>query len=144
MNPVHPFKSSTLSSGPPSLHSPSPSLRHSPLSTGLGPSLPSRPPHSPVNTRTPNPPSPVPHLRSSPTFTPSSLGDKRSLTSAEGALTTAGGDASPRLGGKRYSSSFGHRYGASGGAGSEGSAGSGAKEGDRVAVRHISLSALPS
>ncbi|KAJ3486366.1 hypothetical protein NLI96_g4280 [Meripilus lineatus] len=141
---VHPFKSSTLSSGSPSLHSPSPSLRHSPLSAGIGPSLPSRPPHSPISTRGPNPPSPIgsgapiPVLRPSPTLPPSSLGDRRSFVSAEGVLTSppalipGPGDGSPKPSGKRYSSSFGHRYAASGGAGSEGSAGSGVKEGERV------------
>ncbi|GBE84357.1 autophagy-related protein 13-domain-containing protein [Sparassis latifolia] len=137
INPVNPFKSSTLSSGSPSLHSPSPSLRqHSPLSSG-GPSLPSRPAHtSPTSSRahvpqrsgSKAPPSPVPLPRSSPPYAPSSLGG-RSLTSVEGVIL----EGSPRLTGKRYSSSFGHRYAATGGVGSEGSAGSGAKEGERVA-----------
>ncbi|KAF8873817.1 autophagy-related protein 13-domain-containing protein [Infundibulicybe gibba] len=98
LNPVHPFKSNTLSSGS-SLHSPSPSLRQaSPLSSVGIPSLSSRP----------IPSASQPHPAPSPPFAPSSLGG-RSNVSAEG---------------KRYSSSFGHRYAASGGAGSEGSAGS--------------------
>ncbi|CAL1710854.1 unnamed protein product [Somion occarium] len=141
---VHPFKSYTLSSGSPSLHSPSPSLRqHSPLSTGgAGPSLPSRPPHSPISSRAQGPPSPigiggklplpVTPFRPSPPLGPSSLGDRRSLASAEGVVASGTtGDASPRPSGKRYSSSFGHRYANSGGAGSEGSAGSGARDQER-------------
>lgn len=139
---IQPFKSGALSSGSPSLHSPSPSLRQqSPLTSGgtTGPNLPSRPPHSPIASRPP--PSPIsiggkvplpstPH-RPSPPFAPSSLGDRRSLASAEGVLSGTPADSSPssrRSGGKRYSSSFGHRYAATGGAGSEGSAGSGARE----------------
>ncbi|TCD69595.1 hypothetical protein EIP91_007017 [Steccherinum ochraceum] len=143
LNPVHPFKSSTLSSGSPSMHSPSPSLRHnSPLSSG--PSLPSRPTHSPKASRG-QPPSPigagaklpspiVPH-RPSPPFAPSSLGDRRSLASAENVAVsgTPNSDASPKPANKRYSSTFGHRYAASGGAGSEGSASSTARDGERVA-----------
>lgn len=57
--------------------------------------------------------------RPSPPFAPSSLGDRRSLASAEGE------DTSPRLPPrKRYSSSFGHRYATSGGGTSDGSPGS--------------------
>ena len=89
--------------------------------------------------------------RPSPPFAPSSLGDRRSLASAEGA-----GDESPSpqmqglglgtgtgtgTGKKRYSSSFTKRYSASaagggGAAGSEGSTGSGERNmgGERVAV----------
>ncbi|KAH7890632.1 autophagy-related protein 13-domain-containing protein [Phlebopus sp. FC_14] len=130
INPVHPFKSSTLSSGSPSIHSPSPSLRQpSPLSTGVAlPSLPSRPVQtSPNSSRVP--PSPIAPGRPSPPFAPSSLGDRRSLTSAEGEDSSPSRPP-PR---KRYSSSFGHRYAASGGAGSEGSPGSAGerKEGER-------------
>ncbi|KAH9950808.1 autophagy-related protein 13-domain-containing protein [Amylocystis lapponica] len=134
MHPVHPFKASTLSSSP-SIHSPSPSLKqHSPLSSaGAGPSLPSRPPNSPTSSRTQGP---AAQFRPSPTFAPSSLGDRRSLVSAEGVLPSSpagGGGASPRMAsGKRYSSSFGHRYAATGGAGSDGSAGSAAKD-ERIA-----------
>ncbi|KAF9219119.1 hypothetical protein BS17DRAFT_438351 [Gyrodon lividus] len=120
INPVHPFKSSTLSSGSPSIHSPSPSLRQpSPLASGAAlPGLPSRPTQtSPNSSRVP--PSPIGVSRPSPPFAPSSLGDRRSLASAEGE------DTSPRLPPrKRYSSSFGHRYAGSGGATSDGSAGS--------------------
>ncbi|KAI0916135.1 hypothetical protein AcW1_010009 [Taiwanofungus camphoratus] len=144
---IHPFKSSTLSSGSPSLHSPSPSLRqHSPLSSvpGGGPSLPSRPAHtSPTSSRAgvpalPGanrvPSSPVTPFRPSPPFAPSSLGDRRSVVSTEG-VSGGTGEVSLRMtSGKRYSSSFGHRYAATGGMGSEGSAGSGAREGERVAV----------
>ena len=65
------------------------------------------------------PPSPVGVNRPSPPFAASSLGDRRSLASAEGE------DSSPRLSSrKRYSSSFGHRYATSGGATSDGSPGS--------------------
>ncbi|KIJ60811.1 hypothetical protein HYDPIDRAFT_97800 [Hydnomerulius pinastri MD-312] len=120
INPVHPFKSSTLSSGSPSIHSPSPSLRQpSPLSTGTAlPTLPGRPTQtSPNSSRVP--PSPIGITRPSPPFAPSSLGDRRSLASAEGGESSPGHP--PR---KRYSSSFGHRYAASGGGGSEGSPGS--------------------
>ncbi|KAH7929214.1 hypothetical protein BV22DRAFT_1102631 [Leucogyrophana mollusca] len=128
INPVHPFKTSTLSSGSPSLHSPSPSLRQpSPLATGL-PSLPSRPAQtSPNSSRVP--PSPIGMAnRPSPPFAPSSLGDRRSLASAEGEESSP--KVPPR---KRYSSSFGHRYAATGGAGSDGSAGSAdRREGERV------------
>ena len=140
---IQPFKSGTLSSGSPSLHSASPSLRQqSPLTSGgvAGLNLPSRPPHSPIQSRPP--PSPIsisgrvplpstPHRPSPPTFAPSSLGDRRSLASAEGVVISGTPpDASPstKRAGKRYSSSFGHRYAATGGAGSEGSAGSGARD----------------
>ncbi|TFY62297.1 hypothetical protein EVJ58_g3954 [Rhodofomes roseus] len=143
MNPINPFKSSTLSSGSPSTHSPSPSLRQtSPLSSlPGGPSLPSRPAHTsptssragasavPVAVKVSS--SPVIPFRPSPPYAPSSLGDRRSLASAEG---VAGGiSESPGGTRKRYSSSFGHRYAATGGMGSEGSAGSGPREGERVA-----------
>ncbi|OBZ77362.1 Autophagy-related protein 13 [Grifola frondosa] len=61
LSTVNPFKSSTLSSGSPSLHSASHSLRqHSPLSSAGGPSLPARPAHtSPTSSRLPVPPSPI-------------------------------------------------------------------------------------
>lgn len=146
----HPFRSSTLSSGSPSIHSPSPSLRQpSPLSAGGAalPSLPARPPAqtSPNSSRVP--PSPIgagagvgglgaisgAGSRPSPPFAPSSLSDRRSLASADGVGVGVGGDAggdatsvntSPKIPTrKRYSSSFGHRYVASGG--STGSGGSG-------------------
>lgn len=142
VNPVYPFKSSTLSSGSPSFHSPSPSLRqHSPLgSLPGGPSLPSRPTHtSPTSSRlgisvapgpSRTPSSPVTSIRPSPPFAPSSLGERRSLASAEGVLP---GVAESPMSGKRYSSSFGMRYAATGGAGSDGSTESTAKEGERVA-----------
>ncbi|KAK7689353.1 hypothetical protein QCA50_007144 [Cerrena zonata] len=142
---IQPFKSGALSSGSPSLHSPSPSVRQqSPLTSGgaAGSNLPSRPPLSPISSRAP--PSPIsiggkvplsstPH-RPSPPYAPSSLGDRRSLASAEGAqLSGTPAESSPasRRSAKRYSSSFGHRYAATGGAGSEGSAGSGARDQDR-------------
>ncbi|KAI0070745.1 hypothetical protein K474DRAFT_1669744 [Panus rudis PR-1116 ss-1] len=152
---VNPFKTSPLSSGPPSFHSSSPSHRHnSSYSSGGvgGPSLPSRPPHSPILPKAGGPPSPIgvgvggklpspgAPFRPSPPLGPSSLGDRRSLASAEGMAvpSTSGGGVSstepspkPAGSGKRYSSSFGHRYGATGGAGSEGSAGSGLKDADR-------------
>ncbi|KAI0321425.1 autophagy-related protein 13-domain-containing protein [Amylostereum chailletii] len=132
ITPLNPFKSSTLSSGSPSLHSPSPSLRQaSPLA---GP-LPSRPHASPTSSRVPQSPigtggsklssSPVAPLRPSPPFQPGSLGDKRSLHSAESGSFGAEGR-------KRYSSSFGHRYKDSTGAASEISAGSDRKEGDKT------------
>ncbi|KZT02810.1 uncharacterized protein LAESUDRAFT_738508 [Laetiporus sulphureus 93-53] len=136
---VHPFKASTISPSP-SLHSPSPSLRqYSPLSStpgGSGPSLPSRPVQmspaasraGPMSARLPS--SPVTPFRPSPPFAPSSLGDRRSLVSAEG--VSISGSESPRMGGKRYSSSFGHRYAASGGVGSDGSGGSGVREAERT------------
>lgn len=111
INPVHPFKTSTLSSGSPSLHSPSPSLRQpSPLAAG-NLSLPSRPvPLSPNSSRV------VPH---------SSIGFGRQSPSSIGGRSE-GEDTSPRIPTrKRYSSSFGHRYVAAGGGGSVGSAGSG-------------------
>ncbi|PCH37077.1 hypothetical protein WOLCODRAFT_140700 [Wolfiporia cocos MD-104 SS10] len=141
--PVNPFKSSTLSSGSPSMHSASPSLRqHSPLASlpgGVGPSLPSRPAHAspsssrggmsiaPSSSRVPS--SPVTPFRPSPPFAPSSL-DRRSLGSAEG--HSIGHPESPRASGKRYSSSFGHRYSLPGAVSSEGCVGSGAKEGERA------------
>ncbi|KAG1863173.1 autophagy-related protein 13-domain-containing protein [Suillus subalutaceus] len=103
INPVHPFKTSTLSSGSPSLHSPSPSLRQpSPLSAG-NPSLPSRPvPTSPNASRV------VPH---------SSIGFGRQSPSSIGGRSE-GEDTSPKIPTrKRYSSSFGHRYAAAGGSG---------------------------
>ncbi|KAI0635214.1 autophagy-related protein 13-domain-containing protein [Trametes polyzona] len=118
---VNAFKSSTISSGSPSLHSPSPSLRqHSPLSTG-GPSLPSRPAQSPTASRVPPSPigagsnfasSPVTPFRPSPTFAPSSLGSGRSPASGEGvpaSPASAGLQGSPRQQGRRYTSSFGPR-----------------------------------
>lgn len=111
INPVHPFKTSTLSSGSPSLHSPSPSLRQpSPLAAG-NPSLPSRPvPTSPNSSRV------VPH---------SSIGFGRQSPSSIGGRSE-GEDTSPKIPTrKRYSSSFGHRYAAVGGGGSVGSTGSG-------------------
>jgi autophagy-related protein 13 len=111
IHPVHPFKTSTLSSGSPSLHSPSPSLRQpSPLAAG-NPSLPSRPvPTSPNSSRV------VPH---------SSIGFGRQSPSSIGGRSE-GEDTSPKIPTrKRYSSSFGHRYAAAGGGGSIGSAGSG-------------------
>ncbi|KAI0746825.1 autophagy-related protein 13-domain-containing protein [Daedaleopsis nitida] len=104
---VNAFKSSTISSGSPSLHSPSPSLRQqSPLSAGTGPSLPSRPAQSPTSSRVPPSPtsgsnfpsSPVIPFRPSPPFG----------ISASPSLAPTG--SSPRTQGKRYSSSFGQRY----------------------------------
>ncbi|KAI5985857.1 autophagy-related protein 13-domain-containing protein [Pisolithus albus] len=101
ITPVHPFKSSTLSSGSPSIHSPSPSLRQpSPLSTGnIVPTLPSNPTHptllslpSRVQTSPRVPPSPIGMGMSgkpSPPFAPSSLGDRdrrKSMTSTEGGV----------------------------------------------------------
>ncbi|KAL4079882.1 autophagy-related protein 13-domain-containing protein [Scleroderma yunnanense] len=131
---VHPFRSSTLSSGSPSIHSPSPSLRQpSPLSGGgAPPSLPARPSAqtSPNSSRVP--PSPIgagASTRPSPPFAPSSLSDRRSLASADGvdpgdAATNTSSSKVPTR--KRYSSSFGHRYAASGGSvGSGGSGGAG-------------------
>ncbi|CDO75852.1 hypothetical protein BN946_scf184833.g3 [Trametes cinnabarina] len=118
---VNAFKSSTISSGSPSLHSPSPSLRqHSPLSTG-GPSLPTRPVQSPSSSRVPPSPigagsnlasSPVTPFRPSPTFAPSSLGSGRSPASGEGVAASPASGAlqgSPRQQGRRYTSSFGPR-----------------------------------
>ncbi|KAF8873265.1 autophagy-related protein 13-domain-containing protein [Infundibulicybe gibba] len=126
LNPVHPFKSNTLSSGS-SLHSPSPSLRQaSPLSSVGIPSLSSRPIPSASPTAPRVPPSPIGiGNRPSPPFAPSSLGG-RSNVSAEGVITgeDPAGNKITVPTRKRYSSSFGHRYAASGGAGSEGSAGS--------------------
>lgn len=126
VNPVHPFKSNTLSSA--SGSSPSLSIRQtpagggSPLSTTGVPSSLSGATSS--HTRQPSvpqsavrlPPSPI-GSRPSPPFAPSSLGDRRSGTSGSGerdrrvSVTSVGGDGGeerpPR---KRYSSSFGHRY----------------------------------
>ncbi|KAI9441306.1 autophagy-related protein 13-domain-containing protein [Lactarius indigo] len=127
LNPLNPFKASTLSSGSPSLHSPSPSLRQaSPLpARGPGPAA------APSSPRVPPSPSsygrlsssPIAPLRPSPPFQPGSLGDRRSLNSTDG-----GGSGSMGGGGgearKRYSSSFGHRYKESMGGASEVSAGS--------------------
>ncbi|EKM53214.1 uncharacterized protein PHACADRAFT_30248 [Phanerochaete carnosa HHB-10118-sp] len=138
LSPINAFKSGTMSSGSPSVHSPSTSLRqHSPL--GAGPSLPSRPVHSsPTSSRAPALPSPIgagaparlpgspipPPRPSPPTIPsslggPSSLGDRRSLASAEG--TSIPSDSSPLAGGRRYRSSFGHRYAVAPVVGSEGS-----------------------
>lgn len=139
INPVHPFKASTLSSGSPSLHSPSPSLRQpSPLSSAGGPSLPSRPFPPLSSTSSKVPPSPIgAGSKASPPFAPSSLGDRRSLASAEG------DDPSPKMPArKRWSSSFTHRYTKSGGAGSEGSAGSGERE--RKDSERVGVSIAPS
>ncbi|KAI0826570.1 autophagy-related protein 13-domain-containing protein [Trametes gibbosa] len=115
---VNAFKSSTISSGSPSLHSQSPSLRQqSPLSAG-GPSLPSRPAQSPTASRVPPSPigagsnvasAPVTPFRPSPTFAPSSLGSGRSPASGEGvpaSPASAGAQGSPRQQGRRYTSSF--------------------------------------
>ncbi|KAH8110916.1 autophagy-related protein 13-domain-containing protein [Phellopilus nigrolimitatus] len=150
---VQPFKSSTLSSGSPSLYSNSPSLRHaSPLAGATLPSIPGRPgggPPSPTNTRAPpfrgdaGPSSPVTGgggiaalragsspvlpLRPSPStpFAPSSLGERRFPASPSDAAAPPGAEplAAPPRR-KRYSSSFGYRYAA---VGSDGSAGSGDK-----------------
>ncbi|KAI0041580.1 hypothetical protein FA95DRAFT_1548537 [Auriscalpium vulgare] len=110
-NALPAFKSSTLSSGSPSLHSPSPSLRQT---SPLAGALPSRPFPSPSSSRMP--PSPIGKL-SSPA---PSLGDRRSLHSEGGSLVGGEGRSGP----KRYSSSFGHRYKDSAGGASEMSAGS--------------------
>lgn len=128
LNPLNPFKASTLSSGSPSLHSPSPSLRQaSPLpARGPGaavvPSSPRVPPPSPSSYGRLSS-SPIAPLRPSPPFQPGSLGDRRSLNSTDG-----GGSGSMGGGGgearKRYSSSFGHRYKDSVGGASEVSTGS--------------------
>ncbi|TBU28484.1 autophagy-related protein 13-domain-containing protein [Dichomitus squalens] len=134
---VNAFKSSTISSGSPSLHSPSPSLRQqSPLSTGAGPSLPGRPAQSPTSSRVPPSPigsganfpsSPITPARPSPPFVPSNLGSGRP-SSGEG-VSASPLSASPR---KRYSSSFGQRYATPssgvGEASPRGSPGSGPKE----------------
>lgn len=127
LNPLNPFKASTLSSGSPSLHSPSPSLRQaSPLpargpSAAAGPSSPRVPPSPTSYGRLSS--SPIAPLRPSPPFHPGSLGDRRSLNSTDG-----GGSGSMGGGGgenrKRYSSSFGHRYKDSAGGASEVSTGS--------------------
>ncbi|KAI0002459.1 autophagy-related protein 13-domain-containing protein [Russula compacta] len=127
LNPLNPFKASTLSSGSPSLHSPSPSLRQASPLPSRGPG----PPAVPSSPRVPPSPSsygrlsssPIAPLRPSPPFQPGSLGDRRSMNSTDG-----GGSASIGGGGgesrKRYSSSFGHRYKDSMGGASEVSAGS--------------------
>ncbi|KAG1727396.1 hypothetical protein EDB19DRAFT_1929858 [Suillus lakei] len=134
INPVHLFKTSTLSSGSPSLHSPSPSLRQpSPLAAG-NPSLPSRPvPTSPNSSR-------IPH---------SSIGFGRQSPSSIGGRSE-GEDTSPKIPHrKRYSSSFGHRYAATGGGGSVGSAGSGERaeterSTDNVPVQSTSYLGVPT
>ncbi|KAI1798162.1 autophagy-related protein 13-domain-containing protein [Ganoderma leucocontextum] len=140
---VNAFKSSTMSSGSPSFHSPSPSLRtQSPLSTAAGPSLPGRPAQSPTSSRVPPSPVgtghnfptfPVTSVRPSPPFVPSNLGSGRPSS-----VDLSGGPsgASPRAQGKRYSSSFGQRYltpsGTSGEGSPRGSPGTGASEVDKV------------
>lgn len=137
INPVHPFKSNTLSSGSP-LHSPSPSLRQtSPLSSVGPPSLSSRPLSQASPTASRVPPSPMGMgNRPSPPFAPSSLGDKRSITNPEGVGTSEETARVTVPARKRYSSSFGHRYAPSAGGGSEGSAGSAGRgeAGERVGV----------
>ncbi|KAI6040787.1 autophagy-related protein 13-domain-containing protein [Pisolithus marmoratus] len=107
ITPVHPFKSSTLSSGSPSIHSPSPSLRQpSPLSAGnILPSLPSNPTHptlpslpSRVQTSPRVPASPIGlgmsgHGGKPSPPAPSSLGDRdrpRSVMSMDGVEPTPG------------------------------------------------------
>ncbi|KAI9465783.1 autophagy-related protein 13-domain-containing protein [Lactarius psammicola] len=127
LNPLNPFKASTLSSGSPSLHSPSPSLRQASPHPARGPG----PAAAPSSPRVPPSPSsygrlsssPIAPLRPSPPFQPGSLGDRRSLNSTDG-----GGSGSMGGGGgetrKRYSSSFGHRYKDSAGGASEVSTGS--------------------
>ncbi|KAI0277042.1 autophagy-related protein 13-domain-containing protein [Russula aff. rugulosa BPL654] len=143
LNPLNPFKASTLSSGSPSLHSPSPSLRQaSPLpSRGPGPPALSSSPRVP-----PSPgsygrlsSSPIAPLRPSPPFQPGSLGDRRSVNSADGGGSgSMGGD-----GRRRYSTSFGHRYKDSLGGASEVSTGSGERkerESDRGGVSVLDLS----
>ncbi|KAG1723160.1 hypothetical protein EDB19DRAFT_1898113 [Suillus lakei] len=107
INPVHLFKTSTLSSG------------------SRNPSLPSRPvPTSPNSSR-------IPH---------SSIGFGRQSPSSIGGRSE-GEDTSPKIPHrKRYSSSFGHRYAATGGGGSVGSAGSG----ERAEVSDLSTSYLES
>ncbi|KAH9919968.1 autophagy-related protein 13-domain-containing protein [Epithele typhae] len=118
---VNPFKSSTISSGSPSLHSPSPSLRQSsPLAVGTGPSLPSRPAQSPTSSRLPSSPttgggnfasSPVTPFRPSPPFVPSNLGSGRPTSAEFPSISPTGlSNPSPRMQGKRYSSSFGTKY----------------------------------
>ncbi|KAH9965322.1 autophagy-related protein 13-domain-containing protein [Russula dissimulans] len=131
LNPLNPFKASTLSSGSPSLHSPSPSLRQASPLPSRGPG----PPAVPSSPRVPPSPSsygrlsssPIAPLRPSPPFQPGSLGDRRSVNSAEGGgsgSTGGGGGGGGGEGRKRYSSSFGHRYKDSLGGASEVSAGS--------------------
>jgi len=143
------FKSSTLSNATsPSLPSQPSSLRHnSPLS---GPSLPSRPlPQLQIGTqRSPSiQPVTLPSVRTlsspvsavarhSPPFLPSSLTkpeERRSLDNGVG-----GGIPNLPPSGRRYSSSFGHRYAVNVGAGSDGSPNSGPerKEMERPSVSH--------
>jgi autophagy-related protein 13 len=129
------------------MHSPSPSLRQ-------GSPLPSRGPGPPAVSSSPRvvPPSPgsygrlssspIAPLRPSPPFQPGSLGDRRSLNSADG-----GGSGSLGGGGgegrRRYSSSFGHRYKDSLGGASEVSTGSGERkerESDKGGVSFLNLS----
>ena len=149
LNPINAFKSGTMSSGSPSVHSPSTSLRqHSPLVGG--PSLPSRPAHSsPTSSRAPTlpspigagatsrlPGSPIPPPRPSPPLAPSSLGGPSSLgdrRSLEGTTSTPS-DSSPLTGPRRYRSSFGHRYATPPVVGSAGSSASGTAPAERVAV----------
>ncbi|KAI0266400.1 autophagy-related protein 13-domain-containing protein [Gloeopeniophorella convolvens] len=129
LNPLNPFKASTLSSGSPSLHSPSPSLRQASPLPARGPAV----PPVPSSPRVPPSPSsfsrlsssPVAPIRPSPPFQPGSLGDRRSINSAEGVVGVVGSlGAGGGEGRKRYSSSFGHRYKDSLGGASEVSAGS--------------------
>ncbi|KAG2149151.1 hypothetical protein DEU56DRAFT_924469 [Suillus clintonianus] len=134
INPDHPFKTSTLSSGSPSLHSPSPFLRQpSPLATGH-PSLPSRPvPTSPNSSR-------VPH---------SSIGFGRQSPSSIGGRSDGENTSLKIPTRKHYSSSFGHRYAAAGGVGSVGSAGSGERaeterSADNVPVQSTSFLGVPT
>lgn len=132
LNPLNPFKASTLSSGSPSLHSPTPSLRQASPLPSRGPGPPSAIPSSP---RVPPSPSsysrvsssPIAPLRPSPPFQPGSLGDRRSLNSADGGASGSMGGGGGE-GRKRYSSSFGHRYKDSLGGASEVSAGSGERK----------------
>ena len=135
INAIHPFKSATLSSGgSPSLHSPSgasSSLRHSPLSGSTGgPSLPSRPPvPSSPSSRPPLSLSPSTRTPLSPTYPP-----PPSPMSIRAPSTRPSPPTDRPLQGKRYSSSFGHRYAASGGAGSDGSTSKRSDEKDRPPV----------
>jgi autophagy-related protein 13 len=69
--------------------------------------------------------SPIAPLRPSPPFHPGSLGDRRSLNSADGGGSgSVGGGGGGGENRKRYSSSFGHRYKDSAGGASEVSTGS--------------------
>ncbi|KAF7969472.1 hypothetical protein HWV62_27261 [Athelia sp. TMB] len=130
LNPVHPFKASTLSSSP-SLHSPTPSSLQSrigapsPLAASPRP-FPTSGATSPTSARIPVPPSPMrpsppPQNPNSP-FAPSSLGDDPGRPGQR----------------KRYSSSFAKRYDQKVGAagtgtplaiGSPGAGGSGGSDG---------------